>query len=318
MAGKKRKRPKNGMLITNIRTKTSVILWSFLAIFAVGGVFGMFGMDIIGSRLGLNKPQQKLQNAKVKIPKTIVKVDDTALGDELFNDLYIRMLEMSDIRDVGRNYFYRTFLKSQALDSMIQQQIFLEEAKKRKIRVTSGEVNKALRTYRDFILGESSRLEDPGLPARAKFFFEEKERDKAMQEILMRRGVSGKTFKQAMRREATLRNAQKQLLEEAKAKEQAEAKKRAQDVLTKVKAGEAFFTLAREFSEDLSTRENGGDRGWSARGTWEKEFENAAFSMAPGQTSDLVKSDSGFHIIRVEGKKVAVGPDFEREKPALL
>lgn len=164
VAGNKRKRPKGGMLITNIRTKTSVVLWSFLAIFAVGGVFGMFGMDIIGSRLGKNQPQQKLKNAKVNIPKTIVKVDDKALGDELFNDMYIRMLEMSDIRNMGRNYFYKTFLKSQALDSMIQQQIFIEEAKKRKVRITSGEVNKAMRTYRDYILGESSRLEDPACP----------------------------------------------------------------------------------------------------------------------------------------------------------
>lgn len=305
------------MLISKIRTKIPLIIWGFAIVFG-GSLFYTFGGSLLPGNMERRGQQQRLKGAKINIPREVVKIDGVALDMELFNDSYVRMLETGDFGNIGRNYFTRTYLRSQALDRLIQQEIFLLEAKRRKLKVTSGEVNKDIRNYRDFLLGGSSRLENPGLPSRVKYFVREKDRDKELQKILLRRGVSGKTFKNAMRREALTRKVQKQLAGEAQAKEEADAKKRADEVMAKVRAGEDFYLLATEFSEDISTRSNGGDRGWFRRGTWEKEFENAAFAMGPGQTSDLVKSDSGFHIIRVEGKKIAVGPDFEREKQAFI
>ena len=82
------------------------------------------------------------------------------------------------------------------------------------------------------------------------------------------------------------------------------ARAKAEGVLKEVKAGGDFAKLAEKYSED-TTAKNGGELGWIGRGRTVPEFEKAAFSLGKGQTSDLVKSSYGFHIIHVEDKQAA-------------
>ena len=77
-----------------------------------------------------------------------------------------------------------------------------------------------------------------------------------------------------------------------------EAKKKAEEVLAKVKAGEDFAELAKEYSED-SSASSGGDLGTFGRGKMVTEFEDAAFAMNAGEISDIVQTEYGYHIIKV-------------------
>lgn len=64
-----------------------------------------------------------------------------------------------------------------------------------------------------------------------------------------------------------------------------------------------FAELAKQFSEDPGSRDNGGDLGFNESGAWVPEFSNAAFALKPGEVSQVVETPFGFHIIKVEEKK---------------
>ena len=89
---------------------------------------------------------------------------------------------------------------------------------------------------------------------------------------------------------------------------EAEIKAEAEAVLTRIKGGEDFAALAAEYGSD-GTASNGGDLGWFGKGQMVPQFENAVFSLEPGQVSEeLVKTDFGYHIVQVDEKRV--GRDF--------
>ena len=72
----------------------------------------------------------------------------------------------------------------------------------------------------------------------------------------------------------------------------------AQQILERLKKGEDFAKLAAEKSIDGSRR-RGGDLGWFGRGMMVKEFENAAFTLQKGVTSQPIKTEFGWHLIKV-------------------
>ena len=72
-------------------------------------------------------------------------------------------------------------------------------------------------------------------------------------------------------------------------------------VLGRLKAGEDFATLAKSLSQDTGSKEAGGDLGLSERGAFVKPFADAVFTMAQGETRGPIKTDFGFHVIRLDG-----------------
>lgn len=81
---------------------------------------------------------------------------------------------------------------------------------------------------------------------------------------------------------------------------EAVARRQAEDLLERVRGGEDFAELAREHSDDRGSAELGGDLGWFRRGRMVREFEDVAFALTDGQVSEIVETDYGFHIIKVE------------------
>ncbi|MCX6568650.1 MAG: peptidylprolyl isomerase [Candidatus Aminicenantes bacterium] len=90
--------------------------------------------------------------------------------------------------------------------------------------------------------------------------------------------------------------------------EKAEARKKIEDLLAKAKAGEDFAALAKQFSEDTGSKDNGGLYEDFPRGRMVKPFEDAAFSVPVGQISGVVETDYGFHILQVVDRKKETRP----------
>jgi len=86
----------------------------------------------------------------------------------------------------------------------------------------------------------------------------------------------------------------------------------AKAALARVKAGEDFAKVATELSKDPAG--DGGDLGWFTKDRMVPEFADAAFKLEPGQVSEPVKSQFGWHIIKVEGKRMKTFPPFEQVK----
>ncbi|MBW4055450.1 MAG: peptidylprolyl isomerase [Proteobacteria bacterium] len=89
--------------------------------------------------------------------------------------------------------------------------------------------------------------------------------------------------------------------------------KEAQDILAKLKAGAKFDELAKKYSVDSSAAK-GGDLGWFGKGSMVPAFEKAALALKEGQVSGIVKSDFGYHIIKLTGKRPAGIRPFEEVK----
>lgn len=175
-------------------------------------------------------------------------------------------------------------MRGQILDWMIEQVLIEQAAAKMGIQVSDEEVNAAI----------AQIVQDAGS-------------EEAFRERLERSGMTLQDLRTQLRaellRNRVLEQIQKTVPEQA---EQVHARhilvdtpERAEYIRAQLMAGADFAQLARQFSQDESTRDAGGDLGWFPRGILlAPEVEEAAFSLQAGQISDVVRSAFGYHIVQ--------------------
>jgi peptidyl-prolyl cis-trans isomerase SurA len=137
------------------------------------------------------------------------------------------------------------------------------------------------------------RLAVDSLKARGRLptvAISEKEIEQAFEEVRRTRPETGPTvaFRQIV------------VKIEAKPAEHVRAQARAESLLVVLRAGASFDSIARRFSADSATAVKGGDLDWFRRGAFVPEFEQAAFALRPGTLSSVIKTEHGYHIIRVD------------------
>lgn len=217
---------------------------------------------------------------------------------------------------ITKDELYQLLLEQagqQGLNLLIAQKIIDLEAKKQKITISEAEIEQALAEYYDYYGGEENftqlmamsgtslaqvkanltstlkikKLLSPRIEVteeEMKAFFEENKEDFAQEEQVKARHILVATEKEA------------------------------QEIKDKLAKGEDFAALAKEYSLDDSTKNNGGQLGFFNRGDMTPEFEKAAFSLPVGEVSAPVKTEYGYHLIKVEEKREAAAPDYEKSK----
>ncbi|MES2975257.1 MAG: peptidylprolyl isomerase [Pseudomonadota bacterium] len=98
-----------------------------------------------------------------------------------------------------------------------------------------------------------------------------------------------------------------------------ESEKEAKDIIASLKKGGKFDEIAKKQSKDPGSGANGGDLDWANPGSYVKEFSDGMIKLAKGQTTEApIKSQFGFHVIRVDDIREAQLPKIEEVKPQIV
>lgn len=249
------------------------------------------------------------------LDKIVAIVDDNIILKSELEQFSYSFAIQSGIEPAKEPDEFQEILK-QTMDNMIVQKVLLVKAKQDSVTVSDQQIDAVLEDQiKQMVqqLGSESRVEDyfgTSLRKIRREFREEVE-----ERLLVQKLRETKSFEtQISRREVedfyqTYRDSLPVLKESVKishilvhvepSKSAVDAaKKKAERVLARVRKGEDFGELARQFSEGPSAPK-GGDLGLTSRGDMVREFEEVAFSLEPGQISDIVQTKFGLHIIQL-------------------
>ncbi|SDG57065.1 peptidylprolyl isomerase [Desulfosporosinus hippei] len=199
---------------------------------------------------------------------------------------------------------------SDALNTLIQQSIIEQEAEKQKIQVTEADIDKELATVKASFASEedfSQALATNGITLDTL-------RTNILTNLQMTRLLEAQNpiTEDEIKAYFDTNKDSLDVAEEVNASHiLVTTAELANEIKAKIAAGEAFADLAKQYSTDESTKELGGNLGFFAKGEMVQEFEEVAFSLEVGQISDPVKTDYGYHIIKIEARTEAKAATLE-------
>lgn len=275
-------------MLSYLRKKMKLIMITVAVLFAATMFYGLGYRGIKG--MG-EKPQKG----------SIATVDGKEIDHKRYQQTLNRMFSQEKERiKPDKAMTYQTI----ALEQTIDFTLMLNEAKK-KFRVSGGEVSQAIEQI----------MQANKIPSK-----------RSLEDALRNMGQDLSDFKKTIKEEILIAKMMNKIksevtvtpddLREVKAshiliipkardeKSEFEAKTKAEGLLARIKKGENFASLAIRYSEDPGSAKKGGDLGFFTTGMMVTEFEKAAFSLKPGQVSEVVKSPFGYHIIMVDDTKL--------------
>lgn len=217
--------------------------------------------------------------------------------------------------EIEKDKTYEDALRDMVLETMIISEVIYQQAEKEKVAPTDKQIQDQIDSFNETTKDDADykdKLKKMGInEAFLKFQFsrdlansklqEKFEKDIKISEDDMKKYYNDNKssfYTDTVTASHILLKTQDDNGKELSAEKKKEAKKKAEEALAKVKSGEDFAKIAKEYSED-SSASSGGELGTFGRGQMVTEFENAAFSMKPGQISDIVETPYGYHIIKV-------------------
>ncbi|NLV87959.1 MAG: hypothetical protein GX021_01135 [Tissierellia bacterium] len=193
-------------------------------------------------------------------------------------------------------------LKEDILEMLIMERLISNEASKANIEVTDEEFQLVMNQYITMMGGEEVFNESLESSQITKEFLEESIRKDLLINKHREHFIQNTTVTEEEAEEYFEENKEDLIVIRAShilVKTEEEGK----EVLERLNQGEDFAKLAEELSADKTSGLFGGDLGYFGKGSMIAEFEEAAFALNPGETSELVKTEVGYHIIRLVDKK---------------
>ncbi len=245
-------------------------------------------------------------------------------------DLYMRILSMNRMSPEIYEHGIRQSQRVARLQDFIRATVRITDEEVKTKYVEDNE--KVNCKYVEFKGRELARELKPSDPELKKLYMSQKEKYKSQREVKVEYLLFGpETYKSKVEitdddvrdyydghedeyvqdEEVQARHILVKLPDDASEKADQDAKKKIDGLLVKVKAGEDFATLAKENS-DCPSSSKGGDLGFFGRGQMAKPFEDTAFSLTVGEMSDVVKTQFGYHIIKLEARKEPETEEFEK------
>jgi len=207
-------------------------------------------------------------------------------------------------------------VKETVLDSMINDQLLLWQAKENNITLDDEEFKQAIEELEKYHGGKD-----------------------ALDTYLQQQGFDRETFEAQVRDQLIINKFKDKLTSHVKVSEDeikkyyeenkemfelpspeirashilVDTEEEAREILAKIRGGADFAELAKQYSKDTATKDSGGDLGYFAKGKMSQEFDEVAFALNPGEVSDVVKTEDGYHIIKVTGKRTSLSLEDARE-----
>lgn len=261
------------------------------------------GIALLLLTLTLSGCAEPKEGLVAKVYEEEISEDQLSDEYEVFKNIYIKQFgedAMTQKGEDGRSL--EETLKEQILDKIIMEKIIEKESKDMEIEVSDEEIEEKVEEYIAMTGGEDEFNEFLKGNDLTRDYFVENLR----KEILVNKhkdafieGVEvsdkeAKDFFEANKEKLEVIRASHILL---KTEEEAEK------VLERIKAGEDFEQLAKDLSVDKASALIGGDLGYFTKGTRIAEFEDVAFDLEQGELSDIVKTEVGYHIIKLVDRK---------------